>query len=91
MWKAYLEKFKDPIIVVLLVAFMLSVCLSLYEIFAEGSAWSLMFEPAGVLVALLLATGVGFIFEVKANKEFDILNKVKDSFVSNKVVVKSCH
>ena len=79
MWRAYLEKFKDPIIVVLLVAFMLSVCLSLYEIFAEGGAWSLMFEPMGVLVALLLATGVGFIFEVKANREFEILNKVKDS------------
>ncbi|MBO7198753.1 MAG: calcium-translocating P-type ATPase, PMCA-type [Alistipes sp.] len=79
MWKAYLEKFKDPIIIVLLVAFMLSVCLSLYEIFAEGGGWSLMFEPMGVLVALLLATGEGFIFEVKANKEFEILNKVKDS------------
>ena len=38
-----------------------------------------MLEPSGVLTALLLATGVGFIFEVKAGKEFDILNKVKDS------------
>lgn len=79
MWKAYLEKFKDPIIIVLLVAFFLAVTLALYEIFAEGGAWSLIFEPAGVLVALLLATGVGFIFELKANKEFEILNKVKDA------------
>ena len=79
LWKLYLEKFKDPIIIVLLVVFFLSVSLSLYEIFVMGDDWSLMFEPAGVLLALLLATGVGFIFEVKANKEFDILNKVKDS------------
>lgn len=79
MWKAYLAKFKDPIIIVLLVVFVFSVGLSLYEIFVLGDDWSLMFEPAGVLVALLLATGVGFIFEVKANKEFEILNKVKDS------------
>ena len=79
MWKAYLEKFKDPIIIVLLVAFLLAVSLALYEILVEGGKWSLMFEPMGVLVALLLATGVGFIFEVKANKEFEILNKVKDS------------
>ena len=79
MWKAYLAKFKDPIIIVLLVVFVFSVCLSLYEIFVMGDSWSLMFEPAGVLVALLLATGVGFIFEVKANREFEILNKVKDS------------
>ena len=79
MWKAYLAKFKDPIIIVLLVVFVFSVALSLYEIYVMGDDWSLMFEPAGVLVALLLATGVGFIFEVKANKEFEILNKVKDS------------
>ena len=79
MWRAYLEKFKDPIIIILLVVFVFSVGLSLYEIFVMGDDWSLMFEPVGVLVALLLATGVGFIFEVKANREFEILNKVKDS------------
>ena len=79
MWRAYLEKFKDPIIIILLVAFVLAVGLAFYEILVEGGKWSLMFEPMGVLVALLLATGVGFIFEVKANREFEILNKVKDS------------
>ena len=79
LWMAYLEKFKDPIIIVLIVAFLLSMCLSIYEIAVMDYAWSVMFEPIGVLLALLLATGVGFIFEVKAGKEFDILNKVKDS------------
>lgn len=79
LWRLYLEKFKDPIIIVLLVVFMLSVGLSLYEIFVMGADLNLIFEPLGVLLALLLATGVGFIFEVKANREFYILNKVKDS------------
>lgn len=79
LWRLYLEKFKDPIIIVLLVVFMLSVGLSLYEIFVMDDDWSIMFEPTGVLLALLLATGVGFIFEVKASREFEILNKVKDS------------
>ena len=79
LWILYLEKFKDPIIIVLIVAFLLSMCLSIYEIAVMDYAWSVMFEPIGVLLALLLATGVGFIFEVKAGKEFDILNKVKDS------------
>lgn len=79
LWKAYLEKFKDPIIIVLLVVFVLSVAVALYEIFIVGKGLDLLLEPSGVLVALLLATGVGFIFEVKAGKEFDILNKVKDS------------
>ncbi len=77
--KAYLSKFKDPIIIVLLAVFLLSVIVALYEIFVVGKGFDLLFEPSGVLLALLLATGVGFIFEVKAGKEFDILNKVKDS------------
>lgn len=79
LWKQYLEKFKDPIIIVLLVVFFFSVAVAIYEIFHMGKGWSIMLEPSGVLTALLLATGVGFIFEVKAGKEFDILNKVKDA------------
>ena len=79
LWKAYLDKFKDPIIVVLLVVFLFSVIVALYEIFVVGKGFDLLLEPSGVLVALLLATGVGFIFEVKAGREFDVLNKVKDS------------
>lgn len=79
LWKQYLEKFKDPIIIVLLVVFFFSVAVAVYEIFYMNKGWSILLEPSGVLTALLLATGVGFIFEVKAEKEFEILNKVKDA------------
>ena len=79
LWKLYLEKFKDPIIIVLLVVFFFSVLVALYEIVYMNKGWEILIEPSGVLTALLLATGVGFIFEVKADKEFEILNKVKDS------------
>lgn len=79
LWKQYLEKFKDPIIIVLLVVFCFSVAVAIYEIFYMRKGWSIMLEPSGVLTALLLATSVGFIFEVKAGKEFDVLNKVKDA------------
>ena len=78
LWKLYLEKFKDPIIIVLLVVFFFSVIVAVYEILWMDKGWSILLEPSGVLTALLLATGVGFIFEVKAGKEFEILNKVKD-------------
>lgn len=78
LWRQYFEKFKDPIIIVLLVVFALSVGISLYEIIWMGKGASMLLEPVGVLVALLLATGIAFVFEVKANKEFEILNKVKD-------------
>lgn len=79
LWKQYLEKFKDPIIIVLLVVFAFSICISVYELIYMGKGWSIFIEPSGVMVALLLATTVGFVFELKADKEFDILNKVKDS------------
>lgn len=78
MWKAYLEKFKDPLIIVLLVVFFFSVIVSLYEAFYMGQGAKILIEPIGILSALLLATGVGFIFEVKAEKEFEVLNTVKD-------------
>ena len=78
LWKLYLEKFKDPIIIVLLVVFFFSILVAIYEIIYMGKGWSILIEPSGVLTALLLATGVGFIFELKADREFEILNKVKD-------------
>lgn len=78
LWKGFLEKFTDPLIIVLLVVFVLSVCVSCYEVFYNGALYSTFIEPIGVLIALLLATGVGFWFEVKAAKEFDVLNQEKD-------------
>lgn len=78
LWKAYLEKFKDPIIIILLVALGLSMGVSGYEMAYSGRDASCLIEPLGVLVAILLATGIGFIFEVKAENEFKILNKAKD-------------
>ena len=78
LWKAYLGKFKDPIIIILLVALALSLGVSLYEMATAERDASCLIEPVGVLVAILLATGIGFIFEVKAEKEFRILNKAKD-------------
>jgi len=77
-WKDFLEKFTDPIIVILLVALGLSIGVSCFEFFTERASWNIFFEPAGILVAVLLATVVGFCFELSANKKFEILNKVND-------------
>ena len=43
-----------------------------------GEDSTVFFEPVGIFVAILLATGLAFIFELKADKEFAILNKVND-------------
>lgn len=78
LWKQYLEKFEDPLIIILLIAGTLSICISFYEFFGLDKPFSVFFEPVGIFIAILLATGLGFIFELKANKEFSILNQVND-------------
>lgn len=77
-WKAFLKKFEDPLIIILLVAGVLSVCISFYEYFAEGQGSGVFFEPVGLFIAIILATALSFYFEQKADKEFTILNKVND-------------
>ena len=78
LWKQFLEKFTDPLIIVLLIAGALSIGISIYEYCWLGNGSEVFFEPVGIFVAILLATGLAFIFELKADKEFTILNKVND-------------
>lgn len=77
LWLRYLDKFKDPLIIILLVILGLSCVVTAYE-FYHTHDYQLLFEPAGILMAIFLSTGIGFIFETKADKEFDVLNQVKD-------------
>lgn len=77
VWLRYLDKFKDPLIIILLVILVLSCAVTVYEFHLSHDP-KLFFEPSGVLLAILLSTGLGFIFENKAEKEFDVLNQVKD-------------
>ena len=79
LWKQYLEKFGDPLIIILMIAGVMSVGISCYEYFGLHESWAVFFEPVGIFVAILLATGLAFIFELKADKEFSILNQVNDN------------
>lgn len=78
LWKQFLEKFSDPLIIILLIAGFLSLGISIYEYVGLGKDWQTFFEPVGIFVAVLLATGIAFIFELKADKQFSILNQVND-------------
>lgn len=78
LWKQFLEKFEDPLIIVLLIAGILSVGISCYEYFRLGQGAEVFFEPVGIFIAILLATGLAFYFEMQADKEFTILNQVND-------------
>ena len=79
LWVRFFEKFKDPIIIILLVALLLSFAISCFHCFGpEQEGFSAFLEPIGIFVAILLATLIGFAFEVKAAKAFDRLNTVND-------------
>jgi len=78
LWKEFLRKFTDPIIVILLVALFLSICVASYEFFSGYATLNIFLEPVGILVAVLLATAVGFFFELSANKKFEALNQIND-------------
>lgn len=69
-WRLLAEKFRDPIIVVLLIAAALSMAMA----FREGN----FTETIGILCAIVLATGVGFLFEWDAMRRFRRLNRVND-------------
>lgn len=78
LWKQFLEKFSDPIIRILLIAWILSIGVATYQVYTGAEGANAFFEPIGILAAIILATGIGFAFEVSANRKFDILNQIGD-------------
>ncbi len=73
----------DSLVFILEIAALLSTFISLSEYFGwlglEASYDAkVFFEPVGIIMAIILATGISFYFEVKANREFDLLNQVND-------------
>lgn len=78
VWRKYLAKLKDPLIVILMVAGVLSLMIACYEYYFTDAGTSAFFEPIGIFMAVFFATGLAFYFEQKADKEFEVLNRVND-------------
>ncbi|WP_295732053.1 calcium-translocating P-type ATPase, PMCA-type [uncultured Muribaculum sp.] len=78
LWRQFLDKFHDPLIIILCVAGLLSIGISIYEYTSLDEGAGVFFEPVGIFIAIILATGLAFFFEVKANREFALLNQVND-------------
>lgn len=74
----YFGGFEDPLFKILLTAYILSMGISIYEYEWAGKEISCFFEPIGIIVALLVATGVAFFLEKKNEKTFQSLNEVND-------------
>ena len=79
LWKQFLEKFEDPIIRILLLAWVLSMIISSVHCWGpEQEGFSAFLEPIGIFIAIMLASTIGFFFEVKAARAFEVLNAVND-------------
>ncbi len=70
LWKLYLDKYRDPIIQILLVAAFVSLILAFIE--------KNFMETIGIFVAVFLATTVGFYFERDAAKKFNLLTALNE-------------
>ena len=70
LWKKFINCFSDPLIRILLIALLLSIGISIYQFFWANAEASVFFEPAGILIAVLLATMVGFFLELSNEKTF---------------------
>ncbi len=79
LWKKFLEKFEDPIIKILLFAWVLSMVISAVHCWGpEQKGFEAFLEPLGIFFAIFLASTIGFVFEVKAARAFEVLNTVND-------------
>ncbi len=79
LWSQFLEKFDDPIIKILLVAWVLSMVIAGVHCWGpEAKGIAAFLEPVGIFFAIMLASTVGFFFEMKAGRAFDVLNTVND-------------
>ncbi|MEI6292632.1 MAG: calcium-translocating P-type ATPase, PMCA-type [Methanomicrobiales archaeon] len=71
LWKQYLKKYDDPIIKILLIAVVISLVVSIIQ----GIS---IYDTLGIIIAVLLATGISFFNEYRSSREFDILNAHRD-------------
>lgn len=79
LWKKILEGFKDPMIMILLVALVVQVVL----FFLGQSEW---FEPVGILVAIMIANGVASVSESKQEGKASALKAEEEAKEMAKVI-----
>lgn len=79
LWKKILEGFKDPMIMILLVALVVQVVL----FFLGQAEW---FEPVGILIAILIANGVASVSESKQEGKASALKAEEEAKETAKVI-----
>lgn len=79
LWKKILEGFKDPMIMILLVALVIQVVL----FFLGQAEW---FEPVGILIAIVIANGVASVSENKQENKASALKEEEEAKERAKVI-----
>ena len=79
LWKKILEGFKDPMIMILLVALAVQIIL----FFFGQAEW---FEPVSILIAILIANGVASISENKQENKVSVLREEEEAKEKTKVI-----
>lgn len=79
LWKKILEGFKDPMIMILLVALVVQVIL----FFMHQAEW---YEPVGILIAIMIANGVASVSESKQEGKASALKAEEESKEMAKVI-----
>jgi Ca2+-transporting ATPase len=74
LWKQYLKKYDDPIIKILLLAIAISMIISILK----GSG---LIDTLGIIIAVVLSTGISFFNEYRSSREFDVLNAHRDDTI----------
>lgn len=78
-WKQFLQKFDDPTIKILLGAAIISLIMTAVSKYLLNVHESSFIDSVGIFIAVALATIVGFLSERKSEREFELLNDVKES------------
>ncbi len=84
-WKIFLRSFKEPIVIVLLGAVILSLASSVYAFQAQGDAehgMESLYEAISILILIIINALLGFWQEVNAQKSLNALRQMNDRFVS---------
>ena len=85
-WKLLLEKFSDPLIIILLIAGVLSIGIAIYEYMQLGQGPEVFFEPVGIFMAIALATGLSY--QVNDDEPVEVVrNKMVTTIPRKDVVV----
>ena len=79
LWKKILEGFKDPMLMILMVALVVQVAL----FFLGQAEW---FEPVGILIAILVANGVASVSENKQEGKASALKAEEEAKETAKVI-----